>query len=90
VPLTSSVGSCIVILLVWRTAPFVRHTGSYSESGDDVLVVAYGGSIRAVLWCGGATSYVVMNPISPNGVRRHAPGIMYRPILLGHCGDNDA
>lgn len=89
-PLTSSVGSCVVVLLVWHTTPFVRLTGSCSESDDDVLVVAYGGSVRAVLWCGGTTSYVFMNPTSPNGVRRHAPSIVYRPILPGHCGDYDA
>lgn len=52
--LMRSVGSCIVVLPVWRTVSLVRHTGPYSESTAYIFIVVRGGSRGSVLWCGRA------------------------------------
>lgn len=54
VPLMSSIRLCVVILLVWRTTPFVCYICPYSEYDVDVLVVVCGGSHMIFPQCGRA------------------------------------
>jgi hypothetical protein len=50
VPLTSSIGSCVAVLLAWCDALSVRYMGPYSESDVDVLIVALRGSYGVDSW----------------------------------------
>jgi hypothetical protein len=45
-----SVGSCVVVLLVWRIVSLARRMGFYSESTTDILVVVRGRSRGSPPW----------------------------------------
>jgi hypothetical protein len=43
VPLMLSIGSCLVVLPLWRTASSAHRTGPFSWSSTDILLVVRGG-----------------------------------------------
>jgi hypothetical protein len=77
--LTSSIESCVVVPLVWRTVLFVRHThtGPCSESAAHIFVVVRSGSRGSVTQCGHAARDLAYRhePMSLVVVCRHTPSI---------------
>jgi hypothetical protein len=78
--LTSSVGSCSVILPLWRNTSYAWYTGPYSKSHADVVTPTRDSSTTCFGVVRGATLSIVMSLVTHSCMRRHTPVMVYCPI----------
>jgi hypothetical protein len=72
--LTSSVGSCVVVPLVWRSVLFIRHTGPCSESAT---------CLRDSV-CGSRGSVSRRGRTKHGSSRRHGPYVILQRVVDIH------